>query len=50
MKRFFNYMLQTSMPQRLYSILKICQRAVGSPRNTPKDIKFASYSVYTTFS
>jgi len=24
------------MPQRLYSVLKICQRAVGSPRNTPK--------------
>jgi len=36
------------MPQRLYSVLKICQRAVGSPRNTPKNIKFASYSVYTT--
>ena len=38
------------MPQRLYSILKTCQRAVGLPRNTPKNIKFASNSVYTTSS
>ena len=37
---------QTAMPQRLYSVLKPCQRAVGSPRNTPQNIKFASYSVY----
>ena len=46
------------MPQRLYGVLKTCQRAVGSPQNTPKNIKFASnstttsqlpYSVYTTF-
>ena len=28
---------QTAMPQRLYCVLKTCQRAVGSPRNTPKD-------------
>ena len=41
---------QTAMPQRLYSVLKPCQRAVGSPRNTPKNIKFVSYSVYTTSS
>jgi len=27
---------QTAMPQRLYSVLKTCKRAVGSPRNTPK--------------
>jgi len=27
---------QTALPQRLYSVLKPCQRAVGSPRNTPK--------------
>ena len=27
---------QTAMPRRLYSVLKPCQRAVGSPRNTPK--------------
>jgi len=27
---------QTAMPQRLHSVLKSCQRAVGSPRNTPK--------------
>jgi len=39
---------QTAMPQRLYSVLNSCQRAVGSPRNTPKNIKFVSYSVYTT--
>jgi len=26
---------QTSMPQRLYSVLKPCQLAVGSPLNTP---------------
>jgi len=26
---------QTAMPQRLYSVLKPCQRAVGSPWNTP---------------
>jgi len=41
---------QTALPQRLYSVLKPCQRAVGSPRNTPKNITFASYSVYTTSS
>ena len=41
---------QTAMPQRLYSVQKPCQRAVGSPRNTPKNIKFVSYSVYTTSS
>ena len=39
---------QTALPQRFYSVLKPCQHAVGSPRNTPKNIKFASYSVYTT--
>jgi len=27
---------QTVMPRCLYSVLKSCQRAVGSPRNTPK--------------
>ena len=27
---------QTAMPQCLYSVLKPCQRAVGSSRNTPK--------------
>jgi len=27
---------QTAMPQRLYSVLKPCQCAVGSSRNTPK--------------
>jgi len=27
---------QTAMPQRLYSVLKPCQRAVVSPRNKPK--------------
>jgi len=27
---------QTAMRQRLYSVLKPCQRAVGSPLNTPK--------------
>jgi len=41
---------QTVIPQRLYSVLKPCQHAVGSPRNTPKNIKFVSYSVYTTSS
>ena len=41
---------QTALPQRLYSVLKPCQRALGSPRNTPKNIKFVSYSVYTTSS
>jgi len=41
---------QTALPQRLYSVLKPCQLAVGSPRNTPKNIIFASYSVYTTSS
>ena len=29
---------QTAMPQRLYSVLKTCQRAVGSPRNMHKNI------------
>jgi len=38
------------MPQRLYSVLKTCQRAVGLLRNMPKNIKFASYSMYTTSS
>jgi len=38
------------MPQRLCSVLKTCQRAVGLPQNTPKNIKFASYSMYTTSS
>jgi len=32
----------------VYSVLKTCQRAVGTPQNTTKHIKFASYSVYTT--
>ena len=41
---------QTTLPQRLYSVLKPCQHAVGSPRKTPKNIKFVSYSVYTTSS
>ena len=41
---------QTALPQRLHSVLKSCQHAVGSPRNTPKNIKFVSYSVYTTSS
>ena len=41
---------QTAMPQRSYSVLKPYQRAVGSPLNTPKNIKFASYSVCTTSS
>jgi len=41
---------QTALPQRLYSVLKPCQCAVGSPRNTRKNIKFVSYSVYTTSS
>ena len=41
---------KTAMPQRLYSVLKPCQRAVGSPQNTPKNIKFVSYSVYTASS
>jgi len=41
---------QTALPQRLYSVLKPCQRAKGTPRNTPKIIKFVSYSVYTTSS
>jgi len=40
---------QTAIPQRLYGVLT-CQRAVGSPRNTSKYIKFDSYSVYTTSS
>ena len=29
---------------------KTCRRAVGSPRNMPKNIKFARNSVYKTFS
>ena len=41
---------QTALPQRLYSVLKPCHRAVGSPRNTPKIHKCTSYSVYTTSS
>jgi len=35
---------QTALPQRLYSVLKPCQRAVGSPRTTRKNIKFVSYT------
>ena len=31
----------------LYSARNTCQPAVGSPRNTPNNIKFASYSMYT---
>jgi len=27
------------MPQRLYSVLKTCQRTVGLPQNMPKNIK-----------
>jgi len=34
----------------VHSVVKPCQHAVGSPRNTPKNIIFASYSVYTTSS
>jgi len=41
---------QTAMPQHLYRVLTPCQRAVGSPRNTPKNIKFVRYSVCTTSS
>ena len=41
---------QTALPQRLHSVLKPCQRAVGSPRNTRKNINFVSYSMYTTSS
>ena len=41
---------QTAMPQRLYSVQKPCQRAVGSPQNTPKNITFVSHSVYITSS
>ena len=41
---------QTALPQRLHNVLKQCQRAVGSPRNTRKNIKFVCYSVYTTSS
>jgi len=41
---------QTAMLQRLYSVLKFSQRAVGSPQNTPTHIKFASNSAYTTSS
>jgi len=41
---------QTAMPQRLYSVLKPCERAVWAPRNTPKNINFAIYSFYTTSS
>ena len=50
---------QTAMPQRVYSVLKTCQRAVGSPRNTPKILNLPviicttfsqrPYSVHTTF-
>ena len=31
---------QTAMPQRLYSVLKTYQRAVGSPQNTSKTSNF----------
>ena len=41
---------QTAMPQGLYSVLKTCQRTVGSPQNISKNIKFTSYSVNTTSS
>jgi len=41
---------QTALPQCLYSVLKPCQRAVRSPRNTRKNIKCVGYSVYTTSS
>jgi len=43
---------QTAITQRLYSVLKPCQHAVGSPRNMiyDKNIKFISKSVYTTSS
>jgi len=47
---------QTAMPQRLYSVLKPSQRAVGSPRNTPKISNLSviactqrHHSVHTTF-
>ena len=47
---------QTAMPQRLYSVLKPCQRAVGSPRNTPKILNLSviactqrPHSVYTAY-
>jgi len=32
---------QTALPQRLYSVLKPYQRAVGSPRNAPKISKLS---------
>jgi len=37
---------QTAMPQRLYSVLKPCQRAVGSPRNTPKISNFTTFFLF----
>ena len=47
---------QTTIPRRFYSFLKTCQRAVGSPRNTPKLSNLPviactqrPYSVQTTF-
>jgi len=32
---------QTALPQRLYNVLKPCQRALGSPRNTPIKISLS---------
>ena len=47
---------QKAMPQRWYSVLKPCTRAVGSPRNTPKISNLLviactqrPYSAHTTF-
>jgi len=46
---------QTAMPQCLYSVLKTCQRAVGSLRNTPKISNFViactrrPHSVHTVY-
>jgi len=41
---------QTAMAQRLYSVLKTCQRAMGSSRNTHRNIKFASNNTVTLVS
>jgi len=41
---------KNAIPQRLYSFLNTYQRTVGSPRKTPKIIKFAIFIVYTTSS
>jgi len=43
---------QTALPHRLYSVIKTCQRAVGSPRNTrktPVTPEWRPYSVPTAF-